>query len=83
MKTIIMALAILLAGTTSFARVKKSMARHKHHNTATKRYFCSMHPEIVRKHPGKCSKCGMKLVEGKNFRKDAIREDKPRENAKM
>ena len=68
MKTIIMALAIMLTGTTGFAQVRKSMGHHPHHNIATKRYFCTMHPEVVRTHPGKCPKCGMKLVEGKNFR---------------
>ena len=68
MKTIIMTLAILLAGTTGFAQVRKSMGHHRHRNTETKRYFCTMHPEVVRTRPGKCPKCGMKLVEGKNFR---------------
>ncbi len=32
-------------------------------------YTCPMHPEVVKDTPGKCPKCGMKLVEktsGKN-----------------
>ena len=30
--------------------------------TATQ-YTCPMHPEVVKDAPGKCPKCGMKLVE--------------------
>jgi uncharacterized protein YdeI (BOF family) len=40
MKTIIMAIAILLAGTATFAQAKKH-ATHKHHHSATaKKYTC-------------------------------------------
>lgn len=28
-------------------------------------YTCPMHPEIIRSKPGKCPKCGMKLIEKK------------------
>src|SRR3989338_2116482 len=28
----------------------------------SKRYICPMHPEVVSSKPGKCSKCGMRLV---------------------
>ena len=28
----------------------------------TQKYTCMMHPEVVMDHPGKCPKCGMKLV---------------------
>ncbi len=61
MKTIIMAFAILLAGTITFAQTKKS-STHKHHAAATTKYTCTMHPEVVRNKPGKCPKCGMALV---------------------
>ena len=63
MKKIIIAFAILLAANTgTFAQTKKGVS-HKHHTikTATK-YTCTMHPEVVRSKPGKCPKCGMKLV---------------------
>lgn len=30
--------------------------------TATAKYTCSMHPEVVQDTPGNCPKCGMKLV---------------------
>lgn len=51
-----MAFAILLAGTTTFAQTKKTNTP-KHHATATTKYTCTMHPEIVRNKPGKCPKC--------------------------
>ena len=30
---------------------------------AMKTYTCSMHPEVISDKPGKCSKCGMELIE--------------------
>ena len=33
--------------------------------TNTVQYTCSMHPDVVQDHPGKCPKCGMDLVEKK------------------
>lgn len=60
MKTIIVAFAILLASTATFAQAKHS---HKHHHSATaQKYTCTMHPEVVMSKPGKCPKCGMALV---------------------
>jgi hypothetical protein len=62
MKTIIMAIAILLAGTVTFAQAKKH-SKHKHHHNATaNKYTCTMHPEVVLNKPGKCPKCNMALV---------------------
>jgi hypothetical protein len=29
---------------------------------AGQKYTCTMHPEVVQDKPGKCPKCGMKLV---------------------
>ena len=62
MKTIIMAIAILLAGTATFAQAIKSSKHKQHHNTAAQKYTCTMHPEVVMNKPGKCPKCGMELV---------------------
>ncbi|MCI0330990.1 MAG: hypothetical protein L0196_08630 [candidate division Zixibacteria bacterium] len=28
-------------------------------------YYCTMHPEVTSDKPGKCSKCGMDLIEKK------------------
>lgn len=60
MKTIIMALAILFATTTTMAQAKQS-GKH-HHGTMAKMYTCPMHPEVMKSKPGKCPECGMKLV---------------------
>jgi|GEM_PF-4344130 len=38
-------------------------------SVAAQQYTCPMHPEVLKDAPGKCPKCGMKLVEktsGKN-----------------
>ncbi len=56
-----MAFAILLASTATFAQAKKTAHKHTH-STAAKKYTCTMHPEVVMNKPGKCPKCGMKLV---------------------
>ena len=63
-KTIIVALTLLLGGLTTFAQSKhdSTMMHKQHHMTSTKKYTCSMHPEVVMNKPGKCPKCGMALV---------------------
>lgn len=61
MKTIIIAIAILLAGTATFAQTKKNTT-NKHQIAAKQKYTCTMHPQIVRNKPGKCPICGMALV---------------------
>ena len=69
MKTIIMAFAILLASTSTFAQAKHS---HKSTHSATaQKYTCTMHPEVVMNKPGKCPKCGMTLVKMKAQKKNA------------
>ena len=64
MKTIIMAVAILLAANTgAFAQDSTHKhANHQHSSAKGQKYTCTMHPEVVRSKPGKCPKCGMKLV---------------------
>jgi hypothetical protein len=39
-------------------------------SAAAQQYTCPMHPEVVKDAPGKCPKCGMKLVE-----KSAVKQD--------
>lgn len=36
-----------------------------HEHSATMKYTCPMHPEVVQDAAGDCPKCGMKLVEKK------------------
>ena len=62
MKTIIMAIAILLAGTVTFAQAKQNLTHTNQSTTAAKKYTCTMHHEVVRSKPGKCPKCGMALI---------------------
>ncbi len=64
MKKTVMALAVLLAVSTgTFAQntIHKS-GSHQHKMTTSKKYTCTMHPEVVMNKPGKCPKCGMKVV---------------------
>jgi len=71
MKKVIIAAAILLAANTgAFAQDSTHKAgTHKHKMTTSKKYTCTMHPEIVMDKPGKCPKCGMKLVAMKGGKK--------------
>ena len=81
MKTIIMAVFILLAGTAGFAQVKKAPAHKKHHHgTVAHKYTCPMHPEVAMNKPGKCPKCGMNL-EAMKMKK--MKSDKPMGEMKM
>lgn len=62
-KTIILVLAILLVSTAGFAQTTKAHTKsHQHKTTTSKKYTCTMHPEVVMNKPGKCPKCGMDLV---------------------
>src|SRR5437899_5945731 len=42
------------------------------------KYTCPMHPEVVTDHPGKCPKCGMKLVPLKEAKRPTSNSDKSR-----
>ena len=60
MKTIILAIAVLLTATTvTFAQPKKSKTTK---TTTAKQYTCPMHPKVVKTMAGKCPECGMALV---------------------
>ena len=83
MKTIIIAVAILLAGTASYAQTSDTTKVHTHRVTNGKHYTCTMHPEVVRAKPGKCPKCGMKLVAMKKMKKGDMKHDKFMGNMKM
>lgn len=64
MKKTIIALAILLAANTgTFAQDSTHKGDGHQHKAATaKKYTCTMDPDVVMDKPGKCPKCGMKLV---------------------
>lgn len=73
MKKTIIALAVLLAvNTGTFAQTSQdSTEMHKMKSSKMKtsagvKYTCTMHPDVVMNKPGKCPKCGMKLVKMKN-----------------
>jgi hypothetical protein len=58
---LILANAIAL-GTACAATQPVDHDRNYEHEEENQRYTCVMHPDVVMKHPGKCWKCGMKLV---------------------
>jgi hypothetical protein len=60
MKKIIIALAILMTVTNTTVSFAHEGHGKKHH--AATKYTCTMHPEVIMDKPGKCPKCGMKLV---------------------
>ena len=60
MKTVLLAIMVLLAGA-SFGQ-QKSSTTHVHKHGVKQKYTCSMHPEVVRNKPGRCPKCNMKLT---------------------
>ena len=44
---------------------KEKMATNKMDTASNILYTCTMHPEVLSEKPGKCSKCGMDLVQKK------------------
>ena len=77
MKTIIIALGLMFAGIATFAQVKHPPMHMNHPHI---KYTCPMHSEVVSNKPGKCPKCGMKLVKMKNME---LKSDKPMSDMKM
>jgi Heavy metal binding domain len=47
------------------------------------KYTCVMHPEVVQDKPGKCPKCGMKLVPMKSSTKAGIKRNQPERACKQ
>ena len=41
------------------------------------KYVCPMHPEIKSNKPGKCSKCGMRLVDANSLKNKSTSDDEP------
>lgn len=62
MKKTIFAIALLLAANTGTFAETPNHNIQKKSITAVVKFTCPMHKQIVRNKPGKCPKCGMKLV---------------------
>lgn len=66
MKRLIILILLVISSTAIFAQsVSKSKYKKEHLAIAKAKYTCTMHPEITSTKPGKCAKCGMKLVKAK------------------
>ena len=80
-KVMLRAVAILFSAATVFAAHTNPLAdtiKTKKVKPAPKvQYTCTMHPEVISDKPGKCPKCGMKLVKKVDTKK------KPAEKMKM
>ena len=55
--------AILLLATSMFNNLNAQAAKAKTETLKAKKYYCPHHPEKVSDKQGKCSVCGMDLVE--------------------
>jgi len=70
----------LLTITTAIAQHSDREHDHEQEQEQEKKqkYTCTMHPEVVTDHPGKCPKCGMKLVPVKQEKRRTSNSDKSR-----
>jgi hypothetical protein len=59
---IAMAAAIVLQTIPAVAQQGAEKPDATAASAAAQKYTCTMHPEVVQDKPGKCPKCGMKLV---------------------
>ena len=64
-------IAAIIATAVALSVTNTVIAQHSHHEheieqeqgrEKMQKYTCPMHPEVITDHPGKCPKCGMKLV---------------------
>lgn len=60
--SLLICVALLTTAAATFAQSESSPAPSTSASATAKKYTCTMHPEVVQDKPGKCPKCGMKLV---------------------
>ena len=78
-KVILMAVAILFSVMTVFAvhattgrtGINQTKSQTKKVKPAKVQYTCTMHPDVLSDKPGKCPKCGMKLVKKETVKKES------------
>ncbi len=64
-------ISLKVEGKTVSAKFDKEDVEHAEgHHEHGKTYVCPMHPDQVSDKPGKCSKCGMALVEKKEAKEE-------------
>jgi hypothetical protein len=56
---------------------------YEHEQNKKQKYTCLMHPEVVTDHPGKCPKCGMKLVPVKESKRPTLNVQRPTSNSEQ
>lgn len=77
MKRIIIFSTALLIGfvftsLSSQVNAQTTTKKNATERQVTKKYTCTMHPEVVMDKPGKCPKCGMTLVEKTDIKKGGM-----------
>ena len=76
--SMILAVGLIFAGSAVNVNAQTSNTTTKKNTTKTtmkpdaKKYTCPEHPDVVMNKPGKCSKCGMALVEKKMMKKEMM-----------
>ena len=80
-----MMIAGLLLATSMFNNLAAQTAKAKTEMVKVKKYYCPHHPEKISNKPGKCSVCGMDLVEitdSKTMKMDHDKMTKPSDSKK-
>lgn len=64
-KLLVMVIFTILSISVFAQDSSKNKMKMDHHIKDSVIYTCTMHPDVVSDKPGKCSKCGMDLVQKK------------------
>lgn len=65
MKKLLFLFVLLLGLGITFNACSNNSQQKTEQLAADETYTCTMHNEVMSDHPGKCPKCGMKLVKQK------------------